>query len=309
MTLRELLRRFPDEAACRAFLAKKRWPDGIVKCPRCGEKAYTLKARPFHYLCKSGKQSVNKETGEVSVCNKINGYRFSVITRTVFENTNYPLREWFTVIFLMFSSKKGMSALQIHRMIGSGSYETAWYMCTRIRSAMRGDALGPLGNDGSEVELDETFIGGKETNKHWSQRNLKNKGSAGKTPVIGAIARKGNVVCKAINRFGFSEQREWVRQAVSTKARLLATDDSPFYTTFDKYGYKRQIVNHKEHQYVVGTVHTNTIESFWSLLKRGIIGNYHHVSREYLPLYLNEFSFRFNNRKNPDIFDAIIAGC
>ena len=121
---------------------------------------------------------------------------------------------------------------------------------------MQGDALGPLGDDGGEVELDETFIGGKETNKHWSQRNPKNKGSAGKTPVIGAIARKGNVVCKAINRFGFSQQREWVRQAVSTKARLLATDDSPFYTTFDKDGYKRQVVNHKAHQYVVGTVHT-----------------------------------------------------
>ena len=122
----------------QGFSCKKRWPDGIVKCPRCGEKAYTLKARPFHYLCKSGKESVNKETGEVLTCNKPNGYRFSVITGTVFENTNYPLREWFTVIFLMFSSKKGMSALQIHRMIGSGSYETAWYMCTRIRSAMLG---------------------------------------------------------------------------------------------------------------------------------------------------------------------------
>jgi hypothetical protein len=309
MTLRELLRRFPDDDACKRFLARKRWPDGVVKCPRCGSKAYTLKARPFHYLCKSGKESVDKETGLVSVCNKTNGYRFSVITRTVFENTNYPLREWFTVIFLMFSSKKGMSALQIHRMIGSGSYETAWYMCTRIRSAMQGDVLGPLGEDGSEVELDETYIGGKETNKHLSQRNPKNKGSAGKTPVIGAIARKGNVVCKAINRFGFSQQQEWVREAVSTKARLLATDESPFYASFRKAGYKHQTVNHKEHQYVVGTVHTNTMESFWSLLKRGIIGNYHHVSAKYLPLYLNEFSFRFNNRKNPDIFDAIIEGC
>jgi hypothetical protein len=309
MTLRELLRRFPDEKECKAFLARKRWPDGVVKCPRCGSKAYTLKARPFHYLCKSGKESTDKDTGLVSVCNKTNGYRFSVITRTVFENTNYPLREWFTVIFLMFSSEKGMSALQIHRMIGSGSYETAWYMCTRIRSAMRGDAFSMLGEDGSEVELDETYIGGKETNKHWNQRNPKNKGSAGKTPVIGAIARKGNVVCKAINRFGFSQQQEWVRECISTRARLLATDESPFYASFRKAGFEHQTVNHKEHQYVVGTVHTNTMESFWSLLKRGIIGNYHHVSAKYLPLDLNEFSFRFNNRKNPDIFDAIIAGC
>jgi len=302
MTLRELLHRFPDEAACKAFLASKRWPDGIVKCPRCGEKAYTLKARPFHYLCKSGKESVSKETGEVSVCGK-NGYRFSVITRTVFENTNYPLREWFTVIFLMFSSKKGMSALQIHRMIGSGSYETAWYMCTRIRSAMRGDILPLQG----EVEADETYIGGKEGNKHLGKRGK--WGSQGKTMVIGAIARKGNVVCQAVNELGFTTQEDFVRKTVSNKVSLLATDEHAGYRHLGAHGFVHKTVNHSAKQYVVGSVHTNTIESFWSLIKRGIIGNYHHVSKEYLPLYLNEFSFRFNNRKNPDIFDAIIAGC
>ncbi len=303
MTLRGLLSRFPDEGSCKAFLAKKRWPDGVVKCPRCGEKAYTLKARPFHYLCKSGKETVDEQTGLVSVCNKANGYRFSVITRTIFENTNYPLREWFTVIFLMFSSKKGMSALQIHRMIGSGSYETAWDMCTRIRSAMRGDVL-PLEG---EVEADETFIGGKESNKHLGKRG--NWGQQGKTMVIGAIARKGNVICQAVNELGFTTQEDFVRKVVSDKVTLVATDEHAGYRNLRKHGLPHQQVNHTAKQYVVGSVHTNTIENFWSLLKRGIIGNYHHVSREYLPLYLNEFSFRFNNRKNPDIFDAIIAGC
>ncbi len=307
LTLRELLQRFPNEEACRTFLAKKRWPDGVVKCPRCGEKAYTLKARPFHYLCKSGKETVDKQTGLVSVCNKQNGYRFSVITRTIFENTNYPLREWFTVIFLMFSSKKGMSALQIHRMIGTGSYETAWYMCTRIRAAMQGDVL-PLEG---EVEVDETYIGGKEQNKHRNKRLGKKGAHASKTAVIGAISRKGNIVCQSLEETSAETYERFVEQAVAEpqKLRLLATDEHGGYQYLRKLGYPHKTVSHSAGEYVVGTVHTNTIESFWSLLKRGIIGNYHHVSREYLPLYLNEFSFRFNNRKNPDIFDAIIAGC
>ena len=131
----------------------KRWPDGVAKCPRCGAKAYTLKARPFHYLCKSGAESVDKETGEVHhVCSQGRTATGSaVITRTVFENTNYPLREWFTVVFLMFSSKKGMSALQLHRTMGTGSYETAWYMCQRIRAAMKDDDFQQLLG---EVEVD-----------------------------------------------------------------------------------------------------------------------------------------------------------
>jgi ISXO2-like transposase domain/Transposase zinc-ribbon domain len=310
MTMRELLERFPDEKACRAFLATKRWPDGVVKCPRCGEKAYTLKARPFHYLCKSGKQSAEPETGKVVTCDKKNGYRFSVITRTVFENTNYPVREWFRVAFLMLSSKKGMSAHQIYRMLGMGSYETAWFMCHRIRAAMRGDVIPPLGSDGGEVEVDETYIGGRNKFRHADKKHGPSAyGGHDKVPVIGAIARKGNVICKALEEVGFTTYEDFVRQAVSSKVRLLATDEHMGYRHLRKRGYQHRTVNHGEKQYVTGTVHTNTIESFWSLLKRGIVGSYHHVTREYLPLYLNEFSFRFNNRNNPDIFDAIIGGC
>ncbi|HKV55762.1 MAG TPA: IS1595 family transposase [Candidatus Binataceae bacterium] len=153
MTFREMLARFPDERSCKAFLELRRWPDGVIKCPRCREKCYKLTARPFHYLCKSGKESKLAGTGETVTCHKKNGYRFSVITRTVFENTNYPLREWFRVIFLMLHSRKGMSAHQIHRMIGTGSYETAWYMCTRIRAAMKDEELPKLGDDFSAVPM------------------------------------------------------------------------------------------------------------------------------------------------------------
>jgi transposase-like protein len=303
MTFRELLARFPDEASCKAFLEHKRSPDGVIKCPRCGEKAYRLKARPFHYLCKSGKQSAMPETGEPVTCHKKNGYRFSVIARTVFENTNYPLREWFRVIFFMFHAKKGMSAHQIHRMIGTGSYETAWYMCTRIRAAMKDEELPKLMG---EVEADETWLGRKERNKHLGKRGK--FGVPGKIEVIGAIARKGSVVCKMIEEAGFDTHEKFVRNVISDNVSLVATDEASHYRHLGK-DLPHEKVSHHQEEYVRGRVHTQSIESFWSLLKRGIIGNYHKVSAKYLPLYLNEFSFRFNNCNNPAIFDRVIAGC
>jgi transposase-like protein len=306
MTFRELLARFSDEKDCKAFLEYKRWPTGIVTCPRCSGKAFKLSARPFHYVCKSGAESLDKRTGEVSVCSK-NGYRFSVLTRTIFENTNIKLPEWFKVIFLMFHSKKGMSALQIHRMLGTGSYETAWFMCHRIRAAMRGDAFPLTG----EIEVDETFIGGKQKNRHASVRAKYSGGGAahtGKIGVIGAIARKGNVVAQVIEDTSADTLSLFVEKTVADKVSLVATDEYAGYRDL-KHFYPHQTVDHKKHEYVRGTVHTNNIENFWSLLKRGVVGTYHNVSKEYLPLYLNEFSFRFNNRKNVDIFDAIIAGC
>jgi transposase-like protein len=307
VTFRELMSRFPDEKACREFLEGKRWPDGVVKCPRCGGNAYRLKARPFHYLCKSGKQSSAPEAGEVVTCGKKNGYRFSVITRTVFENTNYPLREWFRVIFFILHSKKGMSAHQVHRMIGTGSYETAWFMCHRIRAAMKNEEFPKLMG---EVEADETFIGGKNVNRHWDKKTPWKAGGAasGKVEVIGAIARKGNVVCQMIQDAGFDTHEKFVRSVISNSVSLVATDEAHHYRHLKK-DLPHEVVTHSKDEYVRGRVHTQSIESFWSLLKRGIIGNYHKVSTKYLPLYPNEFTFRFNNRKNPDIFDAIIGGC
>jgi transposase-like protein len=310
MTFRDLLKRFPDEEACKAFLAKRRWPNGVT-CPRCGNKrVYTLKARPFHWLCKSGAERLDSKTGKIVGCSKKNGYRFSVITKTVFENTNYPLREWFRAIFLMLHSKKGMSAHQIHRMLGTGSYETAWYMCTRIRAAMKDEELPKLMG---EIEIDETFIGGRDKNRHYHQRSHSaGPYASGKIEVMGAIARKGNIVCQMIEDIGFHTEKtraEFVRKVVSKDVSLVATDESHHYRNLRKEGVPHESIQHGQHEYVRGKVHTQTIESFWSLLKRGIIGNYHKVSAKYLPLYLNEFSFRFNNRKNADIFDAIIAGC
>jgi len=294
ITLAELKRDYATDEACKALLRDMRWPDG-VKCPRCESlKVYALKSKPFHWVCK------NKD------CGGRNGYRFSVITKTVFENTNYPLTTWFEVIYLMGQSKKGISALQIHRQIGSGDYRTAWFMCQRIRAAMQDKDFPKLMG---EVEIDEAYLGGKEKNKHWNKRLHAGRGAVGKTAVIGAISRKGNVVCQMIENADAKTLNGFVRKTVSGNVDLVSTDENQGYHYLSHLGYPHDTVTHSEGEYVRGKVHTNSIEGFWSLLKRGIVGTYHNVSKDYLPLYLAEFQFRFNNRKNPDIFRAILAGC
>lgn len=291
MKFNELLSRFDTEEACKKFLVARRWPDGI-SCPRCGNvKVWEVKSRPFHWLCKS--------------CNK-NGYRFSVITGTIFENTKYPLREWFKVAFLMYHSKKGMSAHQIHRMLGTGSYETAWYMCHRIRVAMQNSAKGQLFGT---VEVDETFVGGKAYNKHGGRSGGGRGGiGSGKVPVVGAISRKGKVTARVIDSVDAATLQSFVQQAISEKVDLIVTDEWTGYRHVGKE-YPHAVVRHTKGEYVRGVVHTNTIEGFWSMFKRGIVGNFHHVSRTYMPLYVNEFEFRHNNRDNEDAFGEIIASC
>jgi transposase-like protein len=294
MTLTELTERFTTEEACKQYLKEKRWPNG-VQCPRCqNKKVYELKSKPFHWVCKA------KE------CGGRNGYRFSVISKTVFENTNYPLRTWFQVVYLMTQSKKGISALQIHRHIGSGDYRTAWYMCHRIRAAMRDGGFAKLMGEG-EVEVDETFIGGKDKNRHWDKKRHVSGGSQ-KMAVIGAIARKGNVVCKMIEVADRMTMSQFVKETVGQGVSLVATDEATGYQKLSRT-YPHEVVNHSRGEYVRGNIHTNSIEAFWSLLKRGVVGTFHQVSKEYLPLYLAEFSYRHNNRENADIFGDVIAQC
>jgi transposase-like protein len=290
MTLAELNSRFGTEEACLKYLVSLRWPTGVC-CPRCGadEKVYKL-AKPFRWVCK--------------VCQK-NGYRFSPLVGTIFENTNYPLTVWFQVIYLMCQSKKGMSALQIHRTIGSGSYRTAWYMCHRIRAAMEDRDFPKLIG---VVEVDETYIGGQSKNKHMRER-IGLQGAHEKVPVIGAIARKGKVVAQVIDVASAQTLQGFVQKVISEKVSLIATDEHAGYKKLNRLGYRHKTVSHAKGEYVRGVVHTANLDSFWALLKRGMMGTFHQVSKAYLPLYLAEFTYRHNLRDDPDMFEKVIAAC
>ncbi|WP_422303764.1 IS1595 family transposase [Candidatus Binatus sp.] len=292
LTIGQFEQMFPNEEACREYLYSRRWPNG-VRCPRCqNDHVYASKQRSYTWQCKK--------------CGKNNRapYRFTLKTGTIFEESKYPLITWFKVLHLMLTSKKGISAMQIHRMIGSGSYRTAWYMCHRLRAGMRDPEFRQLMG---VVEVDETYIGGKNRNRHWDKKQP-GTGTAGKTPVIGAISRKGNVVCKMIESADTETLTRFVRKVVSDKVELVATDEHSGYR-YIGWVMPHQSVSHSAGEYVRGEIHTQSIDSFWALLKRGIIGTYHNVSKKYLPLYLAEFQFRFNNRNEADIFGNAIAGC
>lgn len=294
MSIGDFEREFPDDAACAEYLMKNRWPEG-PRCPRCQNANVHEHPKDFNWRC------YECSPGNV-------GYRFSVLVGTIFENTNKPLREWFRVIHLMLTSKKGISSLQVCRYMGFGSYKTAWLMCNKIRVALGNVEFKKLVG---YVEVDETYVGGKAKNKHkgkGGRGDFGGTGGTGKFIVVGAVQRKGNVVARVIERTDAATLNRFVHETVSHHVSLLSTDDHQGYRKLDP-SIPHGLVHHADGEYVCGAIHTNTIEGFWSIVKRGIIGTFHKVSKKYLHLYVNEFEFRYNQRMNADIFGAAIKAC
>lgn len=264
-TLLDFQTQFPDDGACLDFLFKTRWPDGGT-CAECGKKDC------FH--------PVNKRRSyECAWC----GYQVYPTAGTIFHKSVTPLTSWFFAIMLMSNSKNGVAAKEIERQVGV-TYKTAWRMCHEIRKLMANEPIKFTG----ECEADETYVGGKRSGK-------RGRGAEGKTPVIGVVQRRGGVQAKVVDVVRTANAIKQIRATVEPGTKIH-TDEYPAYNYVSKLGYSHEVVNHGAKEYVRGRCHTNTIEGFWSQLKRSIDGTHHHVSRKHLQAYVDEFAFRYSNR-------------
>lgn len=280
---------FHNEEAAFAHVERLLWPNGPV-CPHCG-------ATEEHIGRLTGKTS---RTGlrKCYACRET----FTVRVGTIFEDSHLPLHFWLQVIHLMCASKKGIATRQIQRMLNC-SMKTAWHLTHRIRAAMADSGLGPLGGEGKTVEADETFIGGKEKNKHKSRRaTTRLGGSWGKETVLALVERNGRVRAMHVASVTEKNVRAILQAHVDGQTKLY-TDDAGQYRHMGEV-FAHESVNHSAEEYVRGHAHTNTVENYFSILKRGITGNYFHVSEAHLHRYLAEFDFRYSNREKLGVDDV-----
>lgn len=272
-SLFDLMEAFPDEQACVDHLKTIRWADE-PSCPHCGGmRIYTF---------------ADKQTFKCADCRA----RFSIKVGTIFEDSKLPLRKWFMAIWLITNHPKGIASTTLAKDLKI-TQKTAWFVLHRLRHAARTKSFNaPMTG---EIEIDETYVGGKAKNRH-GRRSGTGGGSRDKTPVVGAVERKGKIVARVVPVASQFVLQEFVREVVSPKAKLLATDAHRAYTTLEGYPQHR-IVNHQKGEYRKGNAHTNSIESVWALLKRQIIGIHHWVSPKHLDRYVGEMTWRLNRRQ------------
>lgn len=263
---------FHDEAAAFAHLESVLWADGPV-CPHCG----SISGK--HYDLRKTRMGLRK----CSDCRK----QFTVKVGTVFESAHIPLNKMLQAVYLMCASKKGISAHQLHRVLEI-TYKSAWFLCHRIREAMRSGDLSPMGGGGEVVEIDETFIGRKEG-------TIKRRGYAHKRPVLSLVERGGAVRSFHVDGTSTAQLVPIIRANIAKETAVM-TDEAGQYKHLHKDFASHEFVSHGADEYVRGKVHTNTIEGFFSIFKRGMKGVYQHCGEKHLHRYLAEFDFRYNNR-------------
>ncbi len=293
MNLIKVFERFPDQQACFDYLEAVRW-HGKPQCPLCNSHDVAKKKdknRIGRWNCHACKSS------------------FNVLSGTIFQKTKIPLQKWFLAIALILNAKKSLSSWQLSRDLEM-TQPSAWYLQVRVRLAMGQMRSKKLLR--GIVEADETFIGGRprKPNKHFENRPPRDKYSD-KTPVIGAVERGGQVRAQVKHPPG-TPLRTNIRHLMATwlhkKRTRLMTDEAREFHNIDAIGVEHEVVRHAV-RYALGDVHTNTIEGFWSLLKRAWYGSHHHYSKEDMQLYLSEATWKYNYRNNPNPFSAFITGC
>jgi transposase-like protein len=284
MELIKMIEKYKTKGKCIGYLEKQRW-SGVPLCPYCGSTKSSKKTQEFRHTCHD--------------C----GRSYSVLVGTIFEATKLPINKWFAAICLIINAKKGISSLQLARNLHVNK-NTAWYLQKRIRKAMQDDDHILKGI----VEIDETYVGGSMANKHYIKKlESGNKYTAGMehmVPILGMIEREGKIILKVLEKAHGKEIKPFVKSKVAPESTII-TDGFGGYFGLDSQFKSHIILNHSQNQWKINQFNTSTLEGFWTLLKRAIIGQYHKISRDHLQDYLNELAFKYNY-KHTNMFNILL---